>query len=104
VETRALYSQETNNKWNTDRFKDVETRALYSQQQSDNGNSSLNRKFERIEAAVTTDANKIIGNNTNKRQNEWFDEECKEVIKKKIMTDKKIFKETYERTGGNIPR
>jgi hypothetical protein len=39
--------------------------------------------LETKEAAITTAANTIIGNNTNKRQNEWFDEECKEVITEK---------------------
>jgi hypothetical protein len=42
------------NKWNTDQFKDVETRALYSQetnnnleQQSDNGISSITKNWKR---------------------------------------------------------
>jgi hypothetical protein len=30
--------------------------------------------------------------------------ECKEVIKEKMRLDKKLFKETQERTGRNIPR
>jgi hypothetical protein len=68
VETRKLYSQETNNKL---------------EQQQDNGNSSITQKCERTEAAITTAANKIIGNNKNKSLNEWFDKECKEVIKEK---------------------
>jgi hypothetical protein len=41
-----------------------------------------NTKMGRIEAAITTSANKITGNSTNKRLNEWFDEYCNEVIKK----------------------
>jgi uncharacterized protein YfeS len=54
----------------------VETRALYSQEnvnnleRSDNGNSSITQKWERTEAAITTAANKITGNNMNKRKNE----------------------------------
>jgi hypothetical protein len=62
------------NKRNTDKFKDVEARAVYSQetnnnleQQSDNGNSSITQIWERIEAAIAPAANKIIGDNTNKR-------------------------------------
>jgi hypothetical protein len=89
VETRALYCPETNNNL---------------EQQSDNGNSSIAQKWERIEAAITTAANKIIGNNTNKRQNEWFDEECKELIREKNEVRQKLFKEAQERTGRNTPR
>jgi hypothetical protein len=77
----------------------VETRALYSQQQSDNRNSSINRKLEWIEAAITTNANKIVGINTNRRQNEWFDDVCKEVIKKKEVdktSSKRLKKEEGE--------
>jgi hypothetical protein len=87
METRALYSQETNNNL---------------EQQSDNGNSSITQKWERIETAITTAANKITGNKTNKRQNERFDKKCKEVIKEKMWLEK-LFKETQERIGRNIP-
>jgi hypothetical protein len=39
----------------------------------DNENPSITQKWETIEAGITTAANKIIGNNTNKIPNEWFD-------------------------------
>jgi hypothetical protein len=57
VERRALYSKETNNNL---------------EQYSENGISSITQKWEMKEAAITTAANKIIGNDINKRQNEWF--------------------------------
>jgi predicted ATP-dependent endonuclease of OLD family len=68
---RALYSQETGN----------------NLERSDNGNSSITQKWEKIEAAITTAANKITGNNMNKRKNE--------ARQKALQRDKKELGEIY---------
>jgi hypothetical protein len=91
--------------WNVDAFKNPETVQKYQQEiqtrlnimdRQDNRNrTDVNHMWEGIRTVVQDVVGKIIGERRCRRNCRWFDEECKECIKKKNEARQKMLqKET----------
>ena len=94
-------------KWNSEKFKREDEKEKYqtainnklqmekNQNQQDN---SIEDRLNRIEKYIKEAAEDIIGRETKHKRNEWFDEDCQEIIRDKNTARLKM---VQKETRGN---
>jgi len=74
--------------WNIDKVDETEVQCHYQQEiqkklQGKLPSNDIEEEWTHIKEAIITSAQNIIGEKQNERNEEWYDQECREMIKAK---------------------
>ena len=64
--------------------------------------SNINKEWEKIKEAITDVANEVIQTQSRTPRNEWWDEECRQHIKKKNEARSKWLQQNTRASQGSI--
>jgi hypothetical protein len=81
-------STENRKRWNTDKFDETDVECYYQQEvqrklQEKPPSSDIEEEWTYIKETIITSAQNIIGEEQNERNEEWYDQECREIIEVK---------------------
>ena len=79
---------ENRKRWNIDKLDETEVQCHYQRQiqkelQGKLPSNDIEEEWTYIKEAITTSAQNVIGKKQNERNEEWYDQECQEMIKAK---------------------
>jgi hypothetical protein len=75
-------------KWNRTNIQDASKlkqyrTSLHNKLKNTPDTNNINEEWERMKKAITDAANEVIRSHSRTQRNEWWDEECRQQIKKK---------------------
>jgi len=75
-------------RWNTDKLNETEVQCHYQQEiqkelQGKPPSNDIEEEWTLIKEVIITSAQNVIGEKQNERNEEWYDQECQEIIKAK---------------------